>query len=151
MQSVFPPKRMRFFRSLAGLYLLAVCSACNNDPDRITGRYKVLRLLYDTLQTRSVVKEFGKNSSGSGETVPPQVLAVGHNEDFIIAKRHPAKLADNHYTIDTSTIDYYIVDMKAKVRSSLESEIGPLNQQQFDSLRTRYKIKDIPFDQIYDR
>jgi len=142
---------MRIFRYLAGLYLLAACTACHNDPDRITGRYKVLRLLYDTLQTRSVVKEFGKNSSGSGETVPPQVLAVGHNQDFIIAKRHPAKFAGNHYTIDTSIIDYYIVDMNARVRSSLESEIGPLNQQQFDSLRILYKIKDIPFNQVYDR
>ncbi|MBI3139262.1 MAG: DUF3997 domain-containing protein [Sphingobacteriales bacterium] len=142
-------------KSQAWFLLIALSSCCfsncndNSDPDRITGKYKILRMQHDSARTISLVKEFGKNSAGSGEEIPPNVVAVGHNEDFIVVQQHPTTGYEGGYKPDTTITKYYIIDMKNKFRKYLEMNIGPLTKIQFDSLRALFKIENIQFDKLY--
>ena len=69
--------------------------------------------------------------------------------DYIIAKQHPTSGFEGGFEINTKITCYYIVDMNRKVLTKGEKAFGPLTVNQFDSLRTVLKIKNIEFDKIY--
>lgn len=132
------------------LLLLIISWNCEpSDPKRIIGKYKILELWYKDTRTLGLVKEFSKNSRGSGGVVEPNVFAVGHNEDFIIVKQHPTNGYEGGYQMDTTITNYYIVDMNFKVHQGIEEAIGPLTREQFDSLRIEYQIQEIEFDKQF--
>lgn len=119
------------------------------DPDHIIGKYKISRMIYGEIMLNELHKQFRENSNGSGVEVPPSVVGVGNNEDFIIVKQHPVNGESGSYIPDTTVTNYYIVDMNNKFRSYLEMNIGPLTKHAFDSLRSIFKIESIPFDRNY--
>ena len=88
-------------------------------------------------------------SDGSSQIVPEYVFSVGHNDDYIIAKQHPTSGFEGGYEINTNVTNYYIIDMNGKVLTKGEKVFGPLTRNQFHSLRTVLKIKEIEFDQNY--
>ena len=97
-------------------------------------------------------KQFRKSELMDGNSVqmvPPYIFAVGHNDDFIIAKQHPTNNFEGSYIIDTKITNYYIVDMNRKIKLNGDKTFGPLTLNQFDSLRTQFKIGGISFDKTY--
>lgn len=96
-----------------------------------------------------ICEELEMNSAGSIELVPAYVFAVGHNDDFIIAKQHPT--IDYKHEIDTSITNYYIVDMNRKIFTNGQKVFGPVNKYEFDSLRTLLNIESIKFDLRYPK
>lgn len=146
-------RRLFSDRSLLLLVLLlsVVFYACGGreEPDRIIGRYKLSRMIYGEIMLNELHKQFQENSNGSGGEVPPSVVGVGNNEDFIIVKQHPVNGESGSYMPDTTVTNYYIVDVNNKYRNYLEMNIGPLTKNEFDSLRRVFKIESIPFDKNY--
>jgi len=119
----------------------------DSGSDRIVGKYIVLWI--DLRENQTISEQVEMNSSNSSQVVPDYVFAVGHNDDYIIAKQHPTSGFEDGYKIDTKITYYYIVDMNRKVLTKGEKTFGPLTINQFDSLRTVLKIKNIEFDKIY--
>lgn len=132
---------------LLSALLFAGCWLFDSASDRITGKYIVLWI--DVPETQDISEQFEMHSSGSEEEVPPYVFAVGHNDDFIIAKQHPAGGYETQFAIDTTVTHYYIIDMHDKLRREYKETIGPLTRTQFDALRKRLSIESIPFDMEY--
>lgn len=119
----------------------------DSGSDRITGKYIVLWV--DLLENQVISEQFEMNSASSSQIVPAYVFAVGHNDNYIIAKQHPTSGLEGGYEINTKITNYYIVDMNRKVLTKGEKVFGPLNLNQFDSLRALLKIKDVKFNQNY--
>ncbi len=130
------------------LPLITICvSGCfgqlsDSSSDRITGKYVVIWV--NLPENQSISEQW--SSSGSSQVVPEYVFAVGHNDDFIVAKQHPVS---GDYEIDTKTTNYFIVDMKRNVLTKGSNVFGPLKINQFDSLRKILQIEKIEFDQNY--
>lgn len=113
----------------------------------IKGKFKLVWI--DLQETQGIVESYDNSGSGS-QIVPEYVFSVGHNDDFIIAKQHPTSGFDKGYEIDTTILNYFIVDMNNKILKDEYNKVwGPLSKQQFDSLRTKLKITDIKFDKNY--
>ena len=96
----------------------------------------------DGVGNRSISKP-DKACSGCYEVlVGGYVYAVGHNDSFIIAKQH--------FGTDTSTTYYYVIDIKKNKKNGGRKGVHEsLNKSEFDSLRSKLKISDIPFDMNY--
>lgn len=137
--------------SVVLLLLPVIFYACGGrgEPDRILGKYKISRMIYGEIMVNALHREFQENSNGAGEEVPPSVVGIGNNEDFIIIKQHPVNQGSGSYIPDTTVTNYYIVDVNNKYRNYLEMNIGPLTRNEFDSLRGIFKIESIPFDRNY--
>jgi len=110
---------------------------------RITGKYIVVWI--DLPRNQGIAEEIEEHSGSSIGIVPEYVFAVGHNENYIIAKQHPTSGFENGFIIDTTITNYYIVDMKAQKNKV----IGPLTNSKFDSSRIDLKIQNIEFDMIF--
>jgi len=68
------------------------------------------------------------------------VFAIGYNEDFIIAKQHPAKFPNPP---DKSITNYFIVPIKDKVHQSPdENKIGPLTETEFIAKRKELGVPE---------
>ena len=127
--------------SFCSVFMLTGCFGLwDSGSDTIVGNYIVLWIDVHTNQTIS--KKWHKNSASSTQIVPGYVFAVGHNDDFIIAKQHPT---GENYEVDTKTTNYYVIDIQQKK----ENVFGPLDRHGFDSLRSVLNIQKIPFDQNY--
>lgn len=88
--------------------------------DRITGRYILLWI--DLPENQMVCKEDKLHSSNSSTLIEPYIFAVGHNEDYLIAKQHPTTGFEGGYQIHTDTTNYYIID----VYKEKDKIFGPL-------------------------
>ena len=84
------------------------------------------------------------NSSSFEPIVPEYVFAVGHNNKYIIAKQHPTSELNGRTKVKTNITNYYIINMQKNHKA-----FGPLQIQEFDSLRLALKIQNIPFDKTY--
>ena len=132
------------------MIILILCSGCfglfDSGSKTICGKYKLVWI--DFQEDQGIIEEF--ENSGSGETIVPEyVFSVGHNENFIIAKQHPTSGFDTGHIIDTSIINYFIIDMNKKVLLSHDKVLGPLTKNEFDSLRIELNISNIKFDINY--
>jgi hypothetical protein len=119
----------------------------DSGSDRITGKYIVLWI--DLQENQGISEEVELNSSSSIGLVPEYVFAVGHDNDFIIAKQHPTSGFENGFEIDTTITNYYVIDMNRKILKTGEKVFGPLSLAQFDSIRPELKIQNIKFDKNY--
>ena len=140
-------KHIKIILLSSTVFLTGCFGLWDSDSDRITGKYIVLWI--DLQENQTISEQFEMNSGGSSQIVAEYVFAVGHNDDFIIAKQHPTNGFEGGYVIDTKTTNYYIVDMNRKILATGEKVFGPLTRIQFDSLRVKLKIKKIAFDQNY--
>ena len=133
------------------LIILASLTGCfglfDSGSDRIIDKYIVLWI--DTQESQNISEQFEINSSSSSQIIPEYVFAVGHNNEFIIAKQHPTAGFDGGFEIDTSITNYYVIDMNRKILKNGNKYFGPLNKMKFDSLTLKLNITDIKFDMIY--
>jgi hypothetical protein len=128
------------------LFMLSGCSLFNSDFEVITGQ---LNVGYSGREEERVIC---RNYTAEGDIgglihVPAYVFAVGHNNDFVIAKQHPIPGDDHVGEPDVNITNYYVIDINHKMSDS--EILGPLSITQFDSVRTAYGIQDIQFDMNY--
>jgi hypothetical protein len=129
------------------LFLTGCFGLGDSGSDRIIGKYIVLWI--DFPENQIISEQVEMNSAGSIQVIQEYVFAVGHNDDYIIAKQHPTSGFEGGYEINTKITNYFILDMNRKVSTVGENVFGPLNQNEFDSLRKTLKIENIEFDQKY--
>ena len=133
----------RLFFFILAIFLIPGCGLFDSSSDRIAGRYIVLWI--DLPRNQTISKEDKLHSSGSSTLIGPYVFAVGHNEHYIIAKQHPTNGFEGGYKISVETTNYYIIN----TFKDIDTVFGPLTLSQFDSLRIRFKIQNLPFDKTY--
>ena len=119
----------------------------DSSSDDITGRYKVTWI--DVQEQQFICVELEEYSTGSLILVPEYVFAVGHDDNFIIAKQHPTSGFENGFKIDKSVTNYYVIDMNKKIRNEEKKVIGPLTEVEFDNKRKEFKIEEIKFEMTY--
>jgi|SRR6218665_440281 len=133
---------------VSSMLLLAGCFGLwDSGSDQITGKYIVLWI--DLPANQTISEQFEVGSSGSSQVVGDYVFAVGHNDDFIIAKQHPSNGFEGGFKVDTKITNYFIVDMNQKVIKKGNNVWGPLSRKEFDEIREELRIEDIEFDQLY--
>lgn len=140
----------KYFKGIAAasILLLAGCFGLwDSGSDRITGKYIVLWI--DLPANQSISEQFEMGSSGSSQVVGEYVFAVGHNDDFIIAKQHPTTGFDDGFKVNPKITNYFIIDMNQKVIKKGNNVWGPLSRKEFNELREELRIEDIEFDQVY--
>ena len=120
-------------RFLFALLLLAVTFApgCIGGAvfakERLVGRFAMWAV--DGLSDNSVVEE-SEDGRAARVLIPPTVFAVGFDDRFIIAKRHPKS---GHH-IDRSTTEFFVVAVS-------EGQVhGPVDQAEFAALRARLGV-----------
>ncbi len=127
--------------------LALILSGCfglfDSGTKRITGKYIVVWI--DLPRNQGIGEEIEGSSGSSIGLVPEYVFAVGHNEEYIIAKQHPTSGFDNGFEIDTTVTNYYLIDMNAQK----DKVIGPLTKSKFDSTRIALRIQNVEFDMIF--
>ena len=128
----------------ATLYLLIGCFGLfDSGSDKIIGRYIVLWI--DLPQNQMLSKQDELHSSGSSEIIPAYIFAVGHDNNYIIAKQHPTNGEEGGYKIHPDTTNFYIID----ITNNIDKTFGPLTLFQFDSLRIKLGIQNLKFDKTY--
>lgn len=77
--------------------------------------------------------------------IPETVFSVGHNKQYIIAKRHPN--INSFSKLDKSIIYYYILPVKSEFTfENKNGLIGPLNEIQFKNQLKALGIQNVVFD-----
>ena len=109
----------------------------------IIGKYEVLWI--DLPQNQILAKKDKLHSSNYSTLIAAYIFAVGHNENYIIAKQHPTNGFHGDYKIHADTTNYYIID----IYKERDKVFGPLTLKQFDSLKTKFKISDLNFIKTY--
>ena len=123
--------------------MLSNLSGCawldKSEHDKIVDNYEVG---WNDLERNRCISKSIPNCDGCFDVIIDNyVYAVGHTEDFIIAKQHPG--------IDTVSINYFIIDIKANEKASKTGVYGPLSLNDFDSLALKFKISGLRFDLNY--
>ncbi len=110
----------------------------DSSSDPVSGKYSTLWI--DLEQNRSLCEELDNARSWS-TLIEPYIFAVGHNDDFIIAKQHPAE----NGKINLAVTNYYIVDI-----TTAEAKVsGPHPEKAFEKLRKDIGAEKITFHQLY--
>jgi hypothetical protein len=80
------------------------------------------------------------------------VFAVGYDDEYIIAKRHP-HTGYGLSGINKKITHYYIIPLKYKVHNSPdENRIGPLSEEEFMAKRKELKMSDsLTFTKIFKK
>jgi len=76
------------------------------------------------------------NGGGAFNVISSTVFAVGYNENFIIAKRHPSQSFE---PINKTITNYYIISIKNNPNNEA---IGPLTLEQFYEKRKELNVPD---------
>lgn len=118
----------------------------DSGSEKIIGRYQVLWI--DVWENQKISKQDKEHPSGSSVLVPEYVYAVGHNDEYIIAKQHPTSGFEKGYKVDTSITNYYMIQMNEEEEYK-DLVFGPLTIHQFDSIRREKGIESLEFDMNY--
>lgn len=135
---------MKSIKTLLLLSLLTLCGCFglwDSGSDTITGDYTIMWI--DVLENQSVCRKIEGSAGSHAVIVPEYVYAVGHNDNYIIAKQHPTDGFEGGFEINTAITNYYIINMET------EKVSGPLTKEEFKQLRKELRISRIKFDQIY--
>lgn len=77
---------------------------------------------------------------GGFEIVGPTVFAIGYNNDFIIAKQHPAIYPEKE---NKAITNYFIIPLKKPISWTSQSvAMGPYTETEFLQMKARLKIAD---------
>lgn len=132
------------------LFLLSsfsILTSCGPLVDRqeeiITGNY--ISYFNEAPTCRAIAKPSGSNYT---YVISGYVFAIGHEKEYIIAKRNPNPSCD--FKVDTSKTEYFILQVDT-LKSIEKKQYGPLNSYSFDSIRQQLNIQNIKFDLIYPR
>ena len=110
-----------------------------SEHERIIGDYEVG--WNDLVQNRNISKSIKGYSGCYDILVNGYVYGVGHNDEYIIAKRL--------FGVDKTTY-FYIIDIKKNEKYGGENGVySSLNKNEFDSLRLKLNIANISFDKNY--
>ena len=94
----------------SALYLLTGCFGLfDSSSDKIIGQYIVIWI--DLPKNQMLAKQDELHSSNSSTIIPAYVFAVGHDDNYIIAKQHPTNGFEGGYKIHADTTNYYIIDI----------------------------------------
>lgn len=108
--------------SLAFVEGCCCCCSIPYIPPKITGKY----LLYNDgeLSGYSIATSCGWTGSGwlYEVVVPNEVVEIGWNDEFVLAKQHPR---DYPEPADTAITNWYIIDV------TTDKVYGPLSYEQF--------------------
>lgn len=140
----------KYFKGIAvsSILLLTGCFGLwDSGSEDITGKYIVLWI--DLPANQSISEQFETGSSVSSTVVAEYVFAVGHNDDFIIAKQHPTNGFEGGFKVNPKITNYFIIDINQKVIKKGNNVWGPLSRKEFDEIRKEIRIEDIEFDQVY--
>jgi hypothetical protein len=111
-----------------------------SDHKRIIGDYEVG--WNDLVRNRNITKPIKDCSGCFNVLVDGYVFAIGHNDNFIIAKQHLGN--------DTATTYYFIIDINGNEKlGGKKGSYTSLSKPAFDSLRSKLNISHIPFDMNY--
>lgn len=137
----------RIVTFLVSSFVLMSCFGMfDSSSDKIIGSYKVLWI--DLKENQFICEESEQSSTSCFALIPEYVFAVGHDENFIIAKQHPTSGFESGYKIDCSVTNYFIINMK-KQNGEEDRVIGQLTKAQFDRIREDLAIEEIEFDLTY--
>jgi hypothetical protein len=107
---------------------------------KVVGNYYLIAV--DVIEDISLSHHKPSDGGAHAEVIPPTVFAVGHDDRYIIAKRHSLS--------DRTNIDYYIVPVKADIDwRSGNYLIGPLTLEQFEQKRRELNIQSMRFTISY--
>jgi hypothetical protein len=119
----------------------------DSSSDRIMGPYKVAWI--DVYEQQFICEDREDYPTICQTLVPEYVFAVGHDENFIIAKQHPTSGFDNGFKIDSTVTNYYILDTREEIEKLSKKIIGPLTRKEFDEKRRQLRIEKIEFEMNY--
>ena len=124
--------------------VLVFCFGCGGIgfayEQELTGKFGLIAC--DT-RTQMSLCEILPSGSGIG-IVDQTVFAVGWNDDFIIAKRHPSDGSDTN-DIDRSVTEFYILTV------ATEKLLGPLDEAEFDKQRASLGLpEDLTFILVFE-
>ncbi|MFN8334475.1 MAG: DUF3997 domain-containing protein [Cyclobacteriaceae bacterium] len=119
----------------------------DSSSDTIVGPYKVMWI--DLPEQQFICQQSEQYSTSFHVLVPEYVFAVGHDDNFIIAKQHPTAGFEDDFKIDASVTQYYIIDTNVKSEATGAKVFGPLTKAEFDSKRKEFRIEGIKFELAY--
>ncbi len=111
--------------------------------DKVVGRYKVVAP--DVTEQASLVYDC---DNGIGEEiVSSTVLAVGHDDQYIIVQQYPFDTSG----VDSSKLLYFIVPQlpAGADDKNMPAAIGPMSRAQFEAKRRLLGIETIEFSKGY--
>lgn len=119
------------------LLFVLILSACSGTGEKhIAGKFYLSNI--DTSNDWSLYEKIGPDSYIG--VVNATVLAVGHDDNYIIVKQHPHLGYNKFYA---SGVRYYIVPLKYWVHDWHEyNSYGPLKEDEFRAKRKELKIPD---------
>ena len=133
-------QKLMYTLGFIALLILGSCLRNPGESDPIIGNYYVE--WHDLVSNRSIVEKSSINSSSSYPVSSGYVYAVGHNEDFIIAKTHP-------YIRDFSVTKYVIIDLKKREQNPKKGVYKYFDKGEFDEKAKAFGISELTFDQLY--
>ncbi|MEM0576697.1 DUF3997 domain-containing protein [Flavobacterium polysaccharolyticum] len=109
-----------------------------SEHQKIIGQYEIG--WNDLESNRAITKKIGNSESNSNIIIGCYVFAVGHNESFIIAKQR------QNFNTETN---YYLIDIKKNEEDNSKGILGPLNEVEFEKIKTKFNIENLKFDLIF--
>jgi hypothetical protein len=117
-----------FMTGCAGMY-----------EERLVGNYYLTKMDYAN-EDLSLSYDLGNGSYV--DVVSSTLFAVGYDDEYIIAKRHPLN-GYGRNAINKRVTYYYIVPLKYKVHDwPDENRIGPLSEEEFLEKRKELKMSN---------
>jgi hypothetical protein len=116
--------------------------------EHLTGNYYLIAMDYSD-DNLNISYKLGTDSYVG--VVPSTLFAVGYDDEYIIAKRHPRYGLYGDGSINKKVTHYYIVPLKYKVHNSPdENRIGPLSEEEFQAKRKELNMPDsLTFTKIF--
>ncbi|MBW3524824.1 DUF3997 domain-containing protein [Chryseobacterium sp. NKUCC03_KSP] len=109
-----------------------------SEHQKIIGQYEIG--WNDLESNRAITKKIENSESSYNIIIDSYVFAVGHNESFIVAKQHQS------FNEETN---YYLIDIEKNKEDNSKGIYGPLNQVEFEKMKTKFNIKSLKFDLIF--
>lgn len=128
---------------VAVLLILSLTGCGLTINDKIVGNYYLEAV--DTQQELTVCYR-DPDETTSTLLIDQTVFAVGHNDQYIIAKQHPSKFGKS---IDKKNTCYFILPVTTTPEAEIAKPIGPLTMAEFDLKRKELGIEAIAFTTVY--
>jgi hypothetical protein len=132
---------------LTGGALLFSTGCTDMYVEHLVGNYYLIEADYVDIELSLSYKL--KNGDYTG-VVNPTLFAVGYDDEYIIAKRHPHEFG---YPVNKSVTHYYIVPLKYNVHASPDgNRTVPLSREEFERKRIELNISnELTFSRVFKK